>query len=246
MFEILRDPIWQFIAVILALAAILISIFLYQKQRRRKALSYEIISRTPLLSMEEEVKGKLQILFDKKPVQQVHLIVVRIVNSGNLPILSPDYERPIGFSFGEKGKILTTEVVETYPSSLRASVRIEGEKVVLDSALLNQGDSIKLKILVSQFDGQIAVDGRIVGVKDIQESSEKSAQFLITIATGICLTAVGTIGVVQIPMEEPLWWIFVLLLSSGYLLYVIPVARRLYRVRRKLLKFFEVERAGDR
>jgi len=44
--EALRDPIWQFIGAVLAFAAIVISILLYFMQRRRKALSYEIVSRT--------------------------------------------------------------------------------------------------------------------------------------------------------------------------------------------------------
>ena len=58
--EIMRDPVWQFIVLAaLALATVVVSIFLVWMQRRRKALSYEIISRIPLLSVEEEVKAQI-------------------------------------------------------------------------------------------------------------------------------------------------------------------------------------------
>ena len=59
---ILQGSIWQFIGTILALASIVVSIVLYFIQRRRKALSYEVISNTPLLSLEDKTEGRLQIL----------------------------------------------------------------------------------------------------------------------------------------------------------------------------------------
>ena len=163
----LRDEVWQFIGAFFGLVAIIVTIVLYRTQRRRKALSYEIISRTPLLSIGDEIKGKLQILFDGKPVQDIHLIVLKIINSGNVPIVSTNYERPVNLSFGENSWILTAEVSETDPEDLRATVNIENAKVALEPVLLNGGDSITLKLLVSQL-GEINVDGRIVGVKDIR------------------------------------------------------------------------------
>jgi len=169
MLEILRDQVWEFVGgVFLGLVAIIVTIILWRTQRRRKALSYEIISRTPLLSVEDEVKGKVQILFDGNPVQDIHLVVLKIINSGNVPIVSTDYERPVSLSFGENPRILTAEVSETDPDNLEISVDIQATKVMLDPVLLNGGDSITLKFLVSQLD-EINIDGRIIGVKDIRK-----------------------------------------------------------------------------
>ena len=91
MLEILRDQIWQFVGAAFGFVAIIISIILWRTQRRRKALSYDIISRAPLLSVDDEIKGKLKIYFDGKPVQDIHLVLVKIINSGNVPIVSTDY-----------------------------------------------------------------------------------------------------------------------------------------------------------
>lgn len=216
MFDILRDPMWQFVAVILAILAILITYAIYRKQRRRKLLTYDIISRTPLLSNEEEVKGKLQILFEDQPVQQVHLIVMRISNSGDVPILATDYERPVTFSFGEESKILTVEVVETEPDSLHALARIEDDRVALEPTLLNQGDVITLKMLISKFGGEVAVDGRIIGVKEISESSESVLSRFILSVIALMLIIYGLWGVFSIGLIENFWWRTLLPLILGY------------------------------
>ena len=79
MLEIIRDSLWQFITIVIAIIAIIISIILYLIQRRRKSLSWEIISNTPLLSIDEEIKGDLQILFAGKPVQDIQLIILKII-----------------------------------------------------------------------------------------------------------------------------------------------------------------------
>ena len=51
MFDLLRDPLWQFIGALLALLAIGVSVALYLIQRRKKRLSYEIVSNSSLLTM---------------------------------------------------------------------------------------------------------------------------------------------------------------------------------------------------
>lgn len=246
MFDILRDPMWQFVAVILGILAILISYILYRKQGQKKALEYEIISSTPLLSMEEEVKGKLQILFDEEPVKQVHLIQVMIFNSGNVPILSTDFKRPVGVSFGKEAQILTAEVAEVNPDSLDVSTEIKGDEVVLVPTLLNQGDSVKLKMLVSRFGGQIAVDGRIVGVKDIRKIPERGALILLAMFVGTISVALGVTSVLIVPVGKPLWWGALLMIPLGFFLYLyIPIryykhgTKALARSLRYLLERYE-------
>jgi len=235
MSDILRDPVWQFVATILAVIAILVSISLYLKQRRRKMLSYEIVSRTPLLSIEEEIKGVLKILYEGEPVQQVHLIVTTIMNSGNTPILVNEYERPISLGFGEEAQILTAEIAKTQPDSLRASTSIEDDKVTLQPTLLNGGDSITLKMLVSKFDGEITVDGRIVGVKEIQESRESVVKIFGLSVIGFVMTMAGTFGTTIFSEREPLWWGSLFLMLFGLPVYALPVLRS-KSLRKRLFK----------
>jgi len=200
--DIFRDPMWQFLGAIFGFVAILVSIFLYQKQRQRKELAYEIISKTPLLGAKEEIRGGLQVMFHGKPVQNPHLIVVRIINSGNLPITSTDYERPISLGFGEEAQILTAETIRTNPSNLRASVKAEGKKVVIAPILLNQGDSITLKILIAEFTGQVVVDCRITGVKRIMKFVERKST--PTLVAGLLLMMGSSFIMMLQPWLDPL------------------------------------------
>src|SRR5688500_12158935 len=99
--DIFRDQIWQFIGAILGLVALVATIIIYLLQRRKKSLVYEVVTSAPLLSMSDEVKGKVQILYEGSPVQLVHLLIINIFNDGNLGIQASDFERPLVFQFGE-------------------------------------------------------------------------------------------------------------------------------------------------
>ena len=104
MSEFFRDPIWQFVGALLALLAIGISIYFFFLQRKKKALSYRILTDTELLTVDEQIKGEIKIIYGKLPIQNVHLLVMKVENNGNMPILSSDFEEPLLFSIRRKGK----------------------------------------------------------------------------------------------------------------------------------------------
>jgi hypothetical protein len=204
--EILRDPVWQFIiGLFIAIVTIFVSIIVYFKQRTRKSLSYEIVSLNPLLSVEKEIKNGVQILYRGKAVSQVHLIIIRVINSGNTPILSTDYERPVSLSFGKEARVLTAEVSERNPDSLQPSAKIEEKRIEFAPILLNQGDSITVKTLIDQFD-KISIDGRIVGVKNISELVETHFWFFFLMLSALGLYVLA---------------IFSLILFSSFALFVV-------------------------
>jgi hypothetical protein len=101
MIEFLRDSIWQFIC---GIGGIGVAVLIYFLQRRKKSLPYQVLAATPLLTVNEELKGKIQVTFEGTPVQNVHLVLLKILNNGNVPIASSDFELPLSFSFGEKSR----------------------------------------------------------------------------------------------------------------------------------------------
>jgi len=172
--EIVRDPLWQFVGAVLGILAIIVSIILFFAQRKKKSLEYKIISQTPVLSAAEEIAGQLQILFRGEPVQGVYLFVIRLLNAGNVPIASSDYERPVRLDFGEEARVLTAEVSDVEPRNLDAEIASQDSFVQLKPVLLNSGDVITIKALVSNYKGQLTIDGRIIGVKDIVPQKDTS------------------------------------------------------------------------
>ena len=218
--EILRDPVWQAAGVVVALVTIFLT------QRKRKAISYVIVTDTPLVSVRkgEELKEKLQLSFDGKPVENIHLVLIRIMNSGNVPITSEDYESPIRIVLGSNDRVLTAEIVSLDPENIDAQVSCEDSSVTLYVKLLNQHDEISIKMLAVRSSQDVNLIGRIVGVKKISPLlTDKGSMVLGGLAIlaallGFGADAVGTLltgknwtvgSDTATPFSVVLIWIFI-------------------------------------
>jgi hypothetical protein len=151
-------------------------------QRNFKEISYEIISESSLLSVSKEVEGKLQILLDGNPVKGVHLILIRIINTGNLTVLPSDYLKNLSILFNVDANILSAEITNRNPKDIDTTLSFTNRSISFSSSLLNSNDAIVVKALVSEFDGDIEVTGRIAGVKSIKclrASVRSSSKFCV-------------------------------------------------------------------
>lgn len=166
----LRDPVLQ---LLIALVAIVIPFIIYLLQRQKKALSYSLVSTTHLLTDHEEFEGKLKVLYEGQPTQNISLLILKFINSGNVPITSNDYERQVSILLGKNSKILSAVVIEIEPKNLDAEVIIDDNRIRIKEILLNPKDAITLKILVSDLD-IFSIDGRIVGIKAIDDLGKAS------------------------------------------------------------------------
>lgn len=162
-----REPLWQFISAIVGIIAICCTIIIYYLQKQYKEISYEIITSSQLISTSKEFEANIKILFDNKPVSNVHLIVFKVINSGNISISAADFERPLTFMFGEAAKVMSADIISVEPNSLKISLNKIDDKISFKPALLNPKDSITIKLLLIDFNGQINPDVRIHGIKDI-------------------------------------------------------------------------------
>lgn len=156
------------ITSVIAVAAILVSVLLYLKQKSRKELSYEIVSSASVVSVASNVSSKLQILFEGKPVTRtVHLLVIRLTNTGNQPVKREDYYTPIEFQFNASAaRILDAEIMESQPpgASLDKDPTLLADgKVRLLPGLLNEKEQVQLSILLEGEDASPEVSARIIG-----------------------------------------------------------------------------------
>lgn len=171
MLDFLRDQLWQFVGVAISVVSIVVSIIFSLKQRARKGLTYKIES-TSLVSIKDKAKGKIQILYDLKPISDADLVLLKIWNSGNQPILQTDYEDPITFNFGSKTEILSHDVIETVPNNIKkkVSMRIDSNNLIINPLLLNAGYSIIIKLVLSKFEGEVNAETLIPGLNALQEA----------------------------------------------------------------------------
>jgi len=171
MIESLRDPAVQ---SVIAIAAVIVAVIMYWKQRKRKSLGYEVSSLTPLSSVDPGTlwsyqQAGLQFTFKGEAIPQAHFISIKFTNSGNVDLPKKDYDEPISLSFGEKAKVLAFRPVKKEPETISLTLKSDGSNVVINPTLLNSKDSFMIEVLVNGFDGEVRVGGRIVGVKEIKD-----------------------------------------------------------------------------
>lgn len=163
---------------IVAIIAVLVSLILFILSTKRKGFSYYIESASAVVSVEEKVADQVEVSFGGNKVENVHLIVMNIRNSGNQSIEFDDFEDHVNFDFGWDAQFLRVSVVKTDPPSLNPVFNHMNGRPVLFPLLLNGGDNFTVNFLVSNWDPDapdaLEVRGRIVGVKDIKNESEES------------------------------------------------------------------------
>ena len=148
--------------------AVILTVIIYFLTRKKKVLSYEVLSESSLVSVHDEIKPKLQISYDGNPVENVHLLLLKFINSGNVPITKADFERPITLRLKENSTVLSAVRVKASPDNLTVSIEVGEQLLSFEPVLMNGGDYFTAKILIGQYSGSFNVDARIVGVKSIR------------------------------------------------------------------------------
>jgi len=187
MTEFFRDPAWQFIGVIIAVIATFVAIYGNKIQKVQKSLSYDLLTLAPLLTFGDKLKGKLQIIYDGTLIENAHVAIFRIYNSGNQPIISSDYVEPLSISFGENAKILDTEILSAKPNELELQFEVKTSKITFVPTLLNVGDSFLLRVLLTHPNHKpsLTVHSRIIGISHIGQKSIYRWLYLRSVAWGV-------------------------------------------------------------
>ena len=180
--ELLYD--WQFWGVLLTLVGIGVTIAIAVWERNKKKLVYSELVNTSLLSVSDEIRGKIKVLYGKKAIQNVQLVEIKITNKGNVPIAPSDFQEPIVFYF-EDSELLNAEVTDVYPKNLKPEIKQNKSAIHLNPILLNSGEYIKLKMLFTKFSNKIEVTSRIIGIKAIERIIERQLPIVaIMVAVG--------------------------------------------------------------
>lgn len=168
--------------VLIGAVALVVSIVLYRLAKKRKSLSYEVLSESPLVSISEEIKGNLQVLYNGEPAENIHLLLVKFVNDGNVPIAAADFERPLKLQFKDGSNIISAEKAQVTPENLNPSININGQAITVEPVMLNAGDSFAVRILMSQYGGGFDVDARVLGIKSVEMPSRRDRKLMLRVA----------------------------------------------------------------
>jgi hypothetical protein len=179
-------PDWGMLGVVLAIVSILAAILIGTIQikaaeRPKKDIKCFVVSTVPLLEFDDKFKSQLQVSFQGKIVQDPTFVILRVYNSGKISITPSDFIRPIIFMFGAATEIINAEILETEPDNMGAKISVSKNSIELQPLLMNSGDSIDISTIVTSFDENVIIDGRVVDIKTIKlldKKKEKEANDL--------------------------------------------------------------------
>jgi hypothetical protein len=234
MFSLFADQSLQFIVTsIIAVLAIIVSVILAMKLRTRKQLSYEILSSQPLLTVNEEAKGRVKILYDNAEVADASLVTFRLANTGNLPIAVSDFVDPLAVNLVEGANCLSAEIVNSDPKNLGASLYDLKGAILIRPFLMNAGDSVTVKLLLTGPNARVNVNGRITGVRNIREI-RKAPDVQYFLGLGLTLLTAVVYSLILRTFENV--WVS-LLVSLGLILVsgLVLFSSRVYRGEIKII-----------
>lgn len=170
--DIYQNTNWSFFDVLVGIIALIISVIVayhtFFKGRKKKLLSYEILAEAKLFSIHDEAVERIEVLFDGKPAKNVSLLIIKIINNGNAPIVSSDFEVPLSFCFTEDAEVISAEINQSSENSLKPKVTFSPNKITIEPILLNVKDNFSVKALISNYENDFEINTRIIGVNKIK------------------------------------------------------------------------------
>ena len=167
--------IWQIISAFIGTMMIALTFLLIIITRKKKELAYHIVGVYPLMDDYDYHRGKININFDRKKIEYITVINLKIINTGNIPILENDFIEPILIDFGNDAEIIDI-IKELKPSNMKIKLSHTKNSINLLPILLNGSDSIFLKILLNNYKysyDNLMITTRIIDIKKIKDITKK-------------------------------------------------------------------------
>jgi len=192
------------------------------QERKKKQLTSEISS-TSMVYISQAIKGNITAEYKNHPINNLNLLLLKIKNTGNKTIEQADYDinnPQTRFDFGNSSEILEAEAIESEPDSIKNGLSITytsgSGKIEFNSLLLNQSESITLKILISGFENEIKDETRLKNVKQILKSKFYMVPSLKNLAISVILLTTLSPLLLSLTSKYLYYWFLYLFTSSSY------------------------------
>lgn len=144
--------LWTAVGLALGIASIAVSLGIAYGSRRPKRLDYQVTTNTRLLSPTAyETSGVRGDLFSyrEQKLGEPRLVVVRVLNSGKVPIAPEDFVRPLTISVGDQAVVATKGVSGSEPADLAPTLdSLDEHSVTVEPVLLNAGEWFDIQLLI--------------------------------------------------------------------------------------------------
>lgn len=158
-------------AIVLPVVLFIISPYWAASFDDEKRLEYFVVAKTELGrgGLGHERWPGLAVSFEGTPIEEGGIISVGLRNSGTIPILAKDFDKPIRLELSEDSSVVWYRLAEESPDALGVNASPSDNVLAVDPLLLNPNDYFILDVLV-QGDLAVAdVESRVAGVRSIDE-----------------------------------------------------------------------------
>ncbi|HLG74879.1 MAG TPA: substrate-binding domain-containing protein [Ktedonobacteraceae bacterium] len=203
-------------SLVLSALAILVTIFIAAHSQQRKVLTYEIASNSSVVNLDKDVSSStVSLLVNGRPVTNVRVFVIKLLNAGNTAITPQDYPHNPTFEFFSPPyprPLISCEVQDTGVAArlpvgqLRSMLSIDDvglRSMTLRPPLLNPRDSLSLRVLLMA-DKRDSATMKVRGqIKDGEIKQYAPAPRLLsgrTVAIGLCIAFVLGILLSSFPL----------------------------------------------
>lgn len=130
--------------VILAAAGLWAAIYVIP----RYSLAVVTLTRSSLVNIAGEISGDVQVLYQGNPVPNLILVETKLENTGNQPIRSSDFDRPLEFVFPEGAQVVAAKVIDSRLLQFPPPLSIISNTVQLEPHLLNPQARLVIQFVV--------------------------------------------------------------------------------------------------
>lgn len=193
--------VW-FLMMVLGVA---LPIFFYTTSRKFKALTATIEASASVVELREPIP-ELAILYKGKEIEQLHVLVLKITNTGKLDIEPEDFVGPLHFNTG--ANVVDAKIVEKHPNNLGVALEAVGpDKVAFTKSLFKVGEWFSVRVTLLSAPELDFSTNRIVDLRPIvvvESSDRRMLPIVFKVVSLIMLGALVVFSVLAVPLTVAL------------------------------------------
>lgn len=189
---------WKFLATLaVAIAGVVVPVWLWQADLNSKSLSIKLATRVPLQPVEKESLQGMEISVDGQRIESPYLVVLEITNDGSKPILASDFESPLVIRLSSDTYFVRARITNKTPKDIDTDISAEKTEISLKPALLNPKDSVSVTVVTAGVAPILETRARVAGIPSISIADntikKRNTARLIFLALAAALLAVASI-----------------------------------------------------
>jgi hypothetical protein len=180
------------LAVAALVLAVIVPVTLYVAARQSKSLSFTVVARSPLVDVSQPQLANLEVSYRGEKIQKVESLTLLFENSGNVSIGPRDFENPMEVILGKDCRVLSAELANTSPPSIKPKVSHSDTGIAIAPLLLNANDRFALTIVVAGNVGIPLLDARVAGISEIATVDRQAPKLKLTVLFICILFLIGS------------------------------------------------------